>query len=154
MKGNNQLISLLNDILCNELTAINQYYMHAKMCAHWGFSKLADKAKSESIDEMHHADKLMTRILDLDGLPNLQKLGKLIVGENAMETLAADLALEQHAIPVLREAIALAENEKDFVTRDLLVTILTDEEEHAEWLETQIKLAKAIGIENYLQSQV
>lgn len=154
MKGSTNLIQQLNDILCNELTAINQYYMHAKMCGHWGFAKLAAKAKEESIDEMHHADKLMQRILDLDGLPNLQKIGALRIGETALESLQADYDLEQDAIPALRKAINLAEDEKDFVTRDLLVAILADEEAHAEWLETQLKLAKAIGESNYLQSQI
>lgn len=152
MKGDAKVIAYLNQVLANELIAINQYFLHARMYKDWGFSKLAEKEYEESIDEMKHADDLVQRILFLEGLPNLQNLGKLLLGENTEEMLACDLQLEHQAIPTLREAIHYCESVQDYVTRDLLQSILDSEEEHVDWIETQLNLIKHLGLANYLQS--
>ncbi len=144
----------LNKALKNELTAINQYFLHAKMFEDWGLHRLASKEREESIDEMKHADGLMERILFLEGLPNLQDLGKLKVGQSTEEMLQCDLALEVEAMPVLREAIAFCESTGDYVSRQLFRDILESEEEHVDWLETQLELIQKTGLENYLQSQM
>ena len=154
MKGDAKVIEYLNKALGNELIAINQYFLHAKMYKDWGFKALADYEYHESIDEMKHADKLTDRILFLEGMPNLQDLGKLFIGENTREMLECDLRLEHQAIPLLREAIAYCESIKDYVSRDLFSEILDNEEEHVDWLETQLSLIDKVGIENYLQSQM
>ena len=154
MKSDKKVITHLNQILGNELIAINQYFLHSRMYKDWGFTVLADKEYHESIDEMKHADKLIERILFLEGLPNLQSLGKLLIGENTKEMLECDLKLEMKAIPDLKEAIIYCETVKDYVSRDLLKNILESEEEHVDWLETQLKLIESIGIENYLQKQI
>lgn len=154
MQGDKQVIKLLNGVLKNELTAINQYFLHARQYEHWGLERLGHKEYEESIDEMKHADRLVKRILLLGGLPNLQDLGRLRIGETVPEVLAADLALEREAIPMARDAIAAIEKKNDYVTRALLVEILEDEEEHEDWLETQLDLIEKIGAENYIQSQM
>lgn len=154
MKGDTQLIAYLNKVLGNELRAINQYFLHAKMYKDWGLKEIADKEYHESIDEMKHADTVTERILFLEGLPNLQDLGKFYIGENTQEMLECDLKLEMEALPVLREAIAYAESIKDYVSRDLFNDILESEEEHVDWLETQLGLIDRIGIQNYLQVQI
>jgi bacterioferritin len=154
MKGDAQVISHLNKILGNELVAINQYFLHAKMFKDWGLKELGDVTHHESIDEMKHADKLIERILFLEGLPNLQDLGKLNIGENTLEMLQCDLALELRAIPDLRVAIAHAESVRDYVSKELLEDILEGEEEHVDWLETQLSLIEKIGIQNYQQSKM
>ena len=154
MRGEKKVIEFLNKALANELVAINQYFLHARMYKDWGLKKLADKEYEESIDEMKHADRLIERILFLEGLPNLQDLGKLMIGENAREMLECDLKLEHQAIPLLREAIAWFEQVKDYVSRDLLQDILGSEEEHVDWLETQLGLIDLVGIESYLQKQM
>ena len=148
-----KIIENLNLALKNELTAINQYFLHARMYKDWGFKELGEHEYHESIDEMKHADRLVERILFLDGLPNLQDLGKLRIGENVPEMLRCDLDLEMDAIPLLRDAIAHAESVHDFVTRELLEDILCSEEEHVDWLETQLGLIEKMGLPNYLQSQ-
>lgn len=154
MKGDAQVIKHLNKILENELTAINQYFLHAKMYKDWGLQALAAHEHHESIDEMKHADILIERILFLEGLPNLQKPGQLRIGESTKEILDCDLALEMDAIPDLRAAIEHCEKVSDFVSRDLCQTILDSEEEHVDWLETQISLIDKVGLENYLQKQM
>jgi bacterioferritin len=154
MKGDAKVIEHLNKILANELVAINQYFLHARMYKNWGLKELADHEYHESIDEMKHADQLIERILFLDGLPNLQNLGKLMIGENVREMLECDLQLELKAIPDLREAIAYCESVRDYVSRELLEDILESEEEHVDWLETQLSLIDRITLENYLQSKM
>ena len=153
MKGDATVIEHLNKVLKNELTAINQYFLHSRMLKDWGLTKLADYEHAESVDEMKHADQLIERILFLEGLPNMQNLGKLRIGENVPEMLQCDLDMELDAIPDLRAGIAYCEAHKDYVTRDLFDAILVSEEEHVDWLETQIGLIKKIGLENYQQSQ-
>ena len=153
MKGDKKVIEFLNGVLRNELTAINQYFLHAKMLKNWGVSKLADFEHHESIDEMKHADRLAERILFLEGLPNFQLLGRLKIGETVEEILKADLALEHEAIPLLKEAVAHAESVRDFVTRDLLADILENEEEHVDVLETQFEMIERMGLQNYIQLQ-
>ncbi len=148
-----KVIAFLNKALKNELTAINQYFLHARMLKDWGVSKLAEKEYKESIEEMEHADELIERVLFLNGLPNLQDLGKLRIGENVEEILECDLALEHEAIPLLRDGIEHCEKVRDYVSRDLLQKILTNEEEHVDWLETQQELIKQMGIQNYVQLQ-
>ena len=154
MRGEAKVIEHLNKALANELVAINQYFLHSRMYKDWGLTKLADKEYEESLDEMKHADQLIERILFLEGVPNLQDLGKLMIGENTEEMLACDLKLEMAAVPDLREGIAWCEQVKDYVSRDLLQEILESEEEHIDWLETQLNLIKTVGLENYLQKQM
>ena len=154
MKGDKQVIQYLNKAIRNELTAINQYFLHARMYENWGLTKLNEHEYEESIDEMKHADALIKRVLFLEGLPNLQDMGKLKIGENTEEMLRCDLELEQEAVPLLREAIQHCEKVKDYVSRELFEDILASEEEHIDWLETQLELIGRIGMKNYLQSKM
>lgn len=153
MKGDARVIEYLNEALKNELTAINQYFLHYRMLANWGVSRLAKFEYGESIDEMKHADRLADRILFLEGLPNFQNLGRLRIGENVEEILKADLALEQEAIPQLRDAIAYCESVRDYVTRDLFSDILENEEEHVDTIEKQFEMIARMGLQNYIQLQ-
>ena len=153
MKGDQKVIDYLNECLKNELTAINQYWLHYRMLDNWGIKKLAEYERHESIDEMKHADRLADRILFLGGLPNFQMLGRLRVGETVEEILTADLALENDAIPMLRDAIAHSEKVRDFGSREVFVAILESEEEHVDWLEKQQDLIERMGIQNYIQLQ-
>ncbi len=154
MKGDPQIIDLLNEVLTNELTAINQYFIHARMCENWGYQRLWKKVRDESIDEMKHADQVIERILYLEGVPNLQRLGKINVGETVPEQLRLDLDVERHAIPVLHRGIELARKVGDNGSADLLEDMLEDEEEHANWLEAQLSLIDQMGLPHYLAQQV
>ena len=154
MKGNDQILGLLNDLLTNELTAINQYFVHAKMCENWGYERLAHKIREESIDEMKHADMIISRILFLEGVPNLQKLNKLRVGETPREQLESDLQLEYAAIAFLNQGVAACREAGDNATKDLFERILGSEEGHTDWLETQLELMRQIGEQNYLAQQL
>lgn len=154
MKTDAKVIDYLNKILKNELTAISQYFLHARMYQNWGLNELNEREYRESIDEMKHADRLIDRILFLEGLPNLQDIGKLLIGENVKEMLGSDLKLEMDSTPLVREAIAYCESCRDYVSRELLEAILTGEEEHIDWLETQLALIDTIGLQNYLQSKI
>jgi bacterioferritin len=153
MRGDSKVIDFLNQALKNELTAINQYFLHARMLDNWGLRKLGKHEYHESIDEMKHADKLIARILFLEGLPNLQDLGKLYIGENVEEVLTCDLRLELEAVPLLKDAIAYCETVRDYVSRELLEDILESEEEHIDFIEEQQKIIEQIGVQNYCQSQ-
>ncbi len=154
MKGDARVIGFLNAVLRNELVAINQYFLHARMYKDMGLMELADHEYAESLDEMKHADQLIERILFLEGLPNMQDIGKLRIGEATREMIECDLALEMDALPELKDAIAYCEECRDFVSRDLFDSILASEEEHVDWLETQLALIDKMGIENYLQAKM
>ncbi len=154
MKGDPKVIGHLNKVLYNELVAINQYFLHARMLKNWGLKELAEHEYEESIDEMKHADRLIERILFLEGLPNLQNLGKLSIAEAPQEVFTCDLDLEMRGLPDLREGIAYCEQVGDYVSRELLEKILENEEEHVDWLETQLDLIERIGLANYLQSKI
>ncbi|MBB5687787.1 bacterioferritin [Sphingobium boeckii] len=153
MKGDTKVIEYLNEALKNELTAVNQYWLHYRLLDNWGMAKLAHFERHESIDEMKHADKLAERILFLDGLPNFQLLGRLKIGENVEEILRSDLALENEAIPLLKDGIAYAESVRDYVSRDLMADILSNEEDHVDILEKQFDMIERMGLQNYIQLQ-
>ncbi len=154
MKGDPQIIDLLNEVLTNELTAINQYFIHARMCENWGYERLWKKNRAESIDEMKHADRLIERVLYLEGIPNIQRLGKINIGEDVPEQLKSDLELERHAIPVLNRGIEQCRKAGDNGSAELLEHILEDEEDHANWLEAQVGLLDQVGVQNYLAEQM
>lgn len=154
MKGNDQIVALLNDVLTVELTAVNQYFLHARICENWGYGRLWKKIREESIEEMRHADQIITRVLFLEGLPNLQRLGKVSVGENVPEMLRADLALEHDGLKRLTDGIELCRQQGDHVSRNLLEGILRDSEEHVDWIETQLALIEKVGEQNYLAQQL
>lgn len=154
MKGSQKVIDALNSVLTKELTAINQYFLHARMLQDWGLAKLGRLEYEASIDEMKHADELIKRILFLEGLPNLQKLDRIKIGQNVKEVVEADLEVEYSAVPHLKDCIKIAEAESDYATRDLFVQILKSEEHHIDWLETQKGLIEKVGVENYIQSQI
>lgn len=154
MKGSQAIIDALNSVLTKELTAINQYFLHARMLQNWGLDKLGRLEYKASIDEMKHADELVKRILFLEGLPNLQKIDRIKIGQTIEEVMQCDLEVEYAAVPHLKACIQIAEKEFDYVSRDLFMHILASEEEHVDWLETQISLVKQIGIQNYIQSQL
>ena len=153
MKGDKKVLQYLNEALKKELTAINQYFLHARMLENWGVTKLAKHEYAESIEEMAHADRYIQRILMLDGLPNLQELGKLYIGENVKEVIECDLKLEYEAIPMMKEAIAYCDTAQDYVSRDLLISILAEEEKHIDGLETQLNLIEIQGLQNYILMQ-
>jgi bacterioferritin len=153
MKGDTQILEALNKVLYNELIAINQYLLHSRMFKNWGVTKLAEYEYKESLDEMQHADMLIERILFLEGLPNVQDLGRLLIGEDVKEMLECDLQIEEQAIPVLKTGIELCEKKADFVSRQLLEDILKSEEHHVDWLEEQFEMIKRMGLENYVQLQ-
>ncbi len=154
MKGDPKVIEILNLVLKNELTAINQYFLHSRMFNDWGLTRLGAYEYRESVDEMKHADRIISRVLFLEALPNLQDLGRLRIGENVPEALACDLALEMDAVALLREGVAYCDSIREYVSRDLLASILHSEEEHIDWLETNLDLIQKVGIQNYLQSQM
>jgi bacterioferritin len=154
MKGNEEIVELLNQLLTNEITAINQYFIHAKMCENWGYERLAHKLREESIDEMKHADMVISRILFLEGVPNLQRYHKLRVGETVKEQLESDLQVEYSAIGFLNQGIVAARNANDNTTEDLMTKILVSEEEHTDWIETQLELIRQVGEQNYLAQQI
>jgi bacterioferritin len=154
MKGSKAIIDALNEVLAGELVAINQYFLHAKMCQNWGYEKIAQKIRSESIDEMRHAEWLINRILFLEGLPNLQRLDKLNIGQNVPEIFTSDVNLEYGAVKLLNRSVALAVSEADNTTRELFAKILASEEEHIDWLETQLQLIGALGEKQYLAEQL
>jgi bacterioferritin len=154
MQGSQAIIDALNSVLTKELTAINQYFLHARMLQNWGLEKLGRLEYKASIDEMKHADELIKRILFLEGLPNLQKLDRIRIGQTVQEVMEADLSVENEAVPHLKTCIKLAESEADYVTRNLFLHILESEEEHVDWLETQLSLLKQIGVQNFIQSQI
>ena len=154
MKGSQAIIDALNSVLTKELTAINQYFLHARMLQNWGLEKLGRLEYKASIDEMKHADEIIKRILFLEGLPNLQKIDRIRIGQTVQEVLEADLQVENEAVPHLKTCIQLAEKEFDYVSRDLFLHILASEEEHVDWLETQLGLLKSVGLQNYLQRQI
>jgi bacterioferritin len=154
MKGNEEVLNLLNQLLTNELTAINQYFIHAKMCENWGYERLAHKIREESIDEMRHADQVISRILFLEGIPNLQRYHKLQVGETVKEQLECDLKLEYSAITFLNQGIVAARSAGDLASEDLMMKILVSEQEHTDWIETQLELMRQVGDQNYLAQQM
>jgi bacterioferritin len=154
MKGDPAIMQHLQAVLKNELTAINQYFLHARMFGHWGLERLEEREKKESFDEMRHADDLIQRILFLDGLPNLQDLGKLLIGQSVQECVECDLKLETQARKQLQAGIVASEKAEDFVSRELFTSIMKSEEEHIDFLETQLDLIKRVGVENYTQSQI
>jgi bacterioferritin len=154
MKGDNRLIEALNELLTGELTGINQYFIHAKMCHHWGYERLAEKIRAESIEEMKHADDLIERILDLEGVPNMQRLEKVKVGEKVPEQFKLDLELETVAVGRFNRGVALAVELNDNTTREMLEEMLVSEEDHVHWLETQLELLRQVGESNYLAQQI